>query len=180
MCAPADVDDEWSSLFLALGSDVSQYVPPVGGVAGGPQPSANLLRLHRAVGAANWPSNQSSPYLFGQSRFGSRLFRQPAYARLRKELPLAIAERITDDHGGTPGAGVLISGNAGTGKVCHWPGCSASCTRFPPFPTDWILIPAPLSVGCLCVSLCIFCRALFCWIICTNSFILVQAKRDPQ
>ena len=162
----SDQDPGWSSLFLALGSDVSQYVPPSDGVPqGAPSPAHNLLRLHRAVDA-NWPVNRPEPYLFANASFGSRLFRQPAYARLRKELPFAKRERVSEGHSALVSKGVLISGNAGVGKVRS--SSHSRTMQHPRLPHSPVL--TAVSIARVCPP--VICRVRFSWIICTSSFIL--------
>ena len=127
---------------------MSQYVPPSDVVPQGAQvPADNLLRLHRAVDA-NWPANQPEPYLFADASFGSRLFRQPAYARLRQELPFAKRERVSEGHSALVSKGVLISGNAGVGKVC-----SPSHNRTMQHPR----VPHSLVLNAVLIALCSTC-----------------------
>ena len=159
-----DYDPAWMSLFLALSSNISEYVP-TDGIVPHPPASDNLLRLQRAVTAA-WPPHLPPPFLFGNSSFGSRLYRQPSYHRLRQELPLAKSDRVGGGHSVMAAKGVLISGNAGTGKV-HQPSCvcevSCSC-RLP-----------RLTHSFLCCRLLRICRATFCWIMPMNCCGLVWA-----
>ena len=120
VCSPVfpDYDPAWMSLFLALSSNISEYVPTDGIVPHPAGPgSNNLLRLHRATITDAWPSHLPPPFLFGNSGFGSRLYRQASYHRLRQELPLAKSERTSVGHSGMASKGVMISGNEGIGKV---------------------------------------------------------------
>jgi hypothetical protein len=109
----SDAKPAWSSLFLALSRDVAVYMHPDDNLPRPPNPQPNVLQLHRATTQANWPVTYPAPAVCANPGFGSRICVWDFHPYLLDELQLAMQEAT----GGVIPTGVILTGNAGLGKV---------------------------------------------------------------
>lgn len=117
---------EWSSMLLALSFDVAVAMGPHAHLHVPDTVPPNVLQLHRAVSQPAWPTHfpdgspLPTPAVLGAAeQFGTRICIREAYRRIRAEMPLARAERVSKEGSCCRSKGVIITGNAGCGKTFY-------------------------------------------------------------
>lgn len=106
----------WSSFFLALGSDVAVRMQHPGHTSLPSEP--NVLQLHRAVTQSHWPTELNGQPLPPPTLYGRHVSTYPGsqYRSIFDACALAREEHINEFGGGIPSQGTVILGNPGTGK----------------------------------------------------------------